>query len=263
MAFLVFIVSLGASILGAISGIGGGVIIKPVMDSLNTFSVSTINFLTSCTVLSMTAATLLRNRKSEVVLDKRISTILAIGGIIGGILGNQLFSLFRSWFANDAAVGMMQYILLILLTSGVLVFTVRKEAFTPRVHTGFFFTLLTGLLLGAIASFLGIGGGPINIAILYLLFSMDSKKAALNSIYIIFFSQTTNVLASVVQRKVPEFDPLMLALMVIGGVSGGCIGSAISKKLTLRGVDMLFSVVMGIIILISIYNLTGFAGGLN
>jgi hypothetical protein len=49
---LLFFVSLLASIVGSISGIGGGVIIKPVMDSFSLFPVSTINFLTSCTVLS-------------------------------------------------------------------------------------------------------------------------------------------------------------------------------------------------------------------
>ena len=47
------IVSFGASIIGAICGIGGGVIIKPVLDVFGWASVSTISFLSGCTVLSM------------------------------------------------------------------------------------------------------------------------------------------------------------------------------------------------------------------
>ena len=50
---LFFVVSLLASVAGAICGIGGGVIIKPVLDMAHLADVSTISFLSGCTVLSM------------------------------------------------------------------------------------------------------------------------------------------------------------------------------------------------------------------
>ena len=51
---LVFLICFFASIVGAICGIGGGVIIKPVLDAFGIMSVSAISFLSGCTVLSMT-----------------------------------------------------------------------------------------------------------------------------------------------------------------------------------------------------------------
>ena len=55
LIYLVFlIVCFGASIVGAICGIGGGVIIKPVLDSFGVLDVTAISFLSGCTVLSMT-----------------------------------------------------------------------------------------------------------------------------------------------------------------------------------------------------------------
>lgn len=258
MGFFMFFVSFGASIVGAISGIGGGVIIKPVLDSAKILSVPSINFLASCTVLSMTIATLIRSRNSTIVLDKRISSILAIGGILGGFLGNTLFSEAIRLSGNDAVVGVIQYVILILLTGWVLVFTLRKSRFNTISITSFPLTLLIGMLLGSLASFLGIGGGPINIAVLYLLFSMDSKKAALNSIYIIFFSQVMSIGMTVVKLAIPEFNPLELAVMMTGGILGGIIGPVVSRKLSLRGVDYIFSGVMVLIIGISVYNLLGF-----
>ena len=42
---LFWIVSFGASIAGAICGIGGGVIIKPTLDAFGVLRVSTISFL--------------------------------------------------------------------------------------------------------------------------------------------------------------------------------------------------------------------------
>ena len=48
-----FVVALGASVVGAICGIGGGVIIKPVLDLLHLETVPAISFFSGCTVLSM------------------------------------------------------------------------------------------------------------------------------------------------------------------------------------------------------------------
>ena len=51
LVYVVFIlVSFGASIIGAICGIGGGVIIKPTLDAFGLLEVSAINFLSGCTV---------------------------------------------------------------------------------------------------------------------------------------------------------------------------------------------------------------------
>ena len=47
MIVFFLIVSLLASVIGAICGIGGGIIIKPVLDSLNVLEVSKISFLSS------------------------------------------------------------------------------------------------------------------------------------------------------------------------------------------------------------------------
>ena len=47
------LICLLATTLGAISGIGGGVIIKPVLDATASISVSQISFLSGCSVLAM------------------------------------------------------------------------------------------------------------------------------------------------------------------------------------------------------------------
>ena len=65
LIYLVFlIVCFGASIVGAICGIGGGVIIKPVLDSFGVLDVTAISFLSGCTVLSMTTYSVLKNKIS-------------------------------------------------------------------------------------------------------------------------------------------------------------------------------------------------------
>ena len=88
-----FLVSLLASAVGAICGIGGGVIIKPVLDLLHLETVQAISFLSGCTVLSMSCYSVGRAMLSG---ERRVSlstgTPLALGAAVGGLLGSQLFT---------------------------------------------------------------------------------------------------------------------------------------------------------------------------
>lgn len=253
-----FLISLLATTVGAISGIGGGVIIKPVLDAFGLLSVSTISFLSGCTVLSMSVVSLLKSRGSGVKLEVRKSTFLAIGAAVGGVVGKYLFDLMKGWFPGDAVVGAVQSALLIAMTVFVFFFVRYKSKIAAKQVQNSFVCLLIGLVLGMLSAFLGIGGGPINIAVLYYFFSMDAKTSARNSIYIILFSQITSLVRTFAAGAVPAFDPWLLALMIAGGVGGGFLGSAISRKLTNDGVDKLFSGVMLVIILVSCYNFVRF-----
>ncbi len=252
--FVYLIISFLASIVGAISGIGGGVIIKPALDSFSPFDVTLVSFLSGNTVLAMTAAALLKNRKSEIKLDKKTSSLLAAGGVVGGWGGKLIFDSLRMAYGNDNDIGATQSLILVCLTLSVLLFTLFKHRIPSYNLKKSSYRLLTGVILGGIASFLGIGGGPINLAILYLLFSMDSKTAALNSIFIIFFSQVTNLLFTIFSGNIPVFSPIILIFMILGGVSGGVLGSWFSRNMTHRQVDYLFSGVMTIIIGVSLFN---------
>lgn len=86
-----FLICIAATTLGAISGIGGGVIIKPVMDALSGMGVSTISFLSGCTVLTMSVVSILRSRGGDAKIDPKRGTLLAVGGAAGGIVGKWVF----------------------------------------------------------------------------------------------------------------------------------------------------------------------------
>ena len=92
MSILAFLVSFLASTAGAICGIGGGVIIKPTLDLFQMASVSTISFLSGCTVLSMSLYSVGRGLLAhDSTVDFKTGTPLALGAAIGGVFGTQLF----------------------------------------------------------------------------------------------------------------------------------------------------------------------------
>ena len=257
-----FLVALGASAVGAICGIGGGVIIKPVLDLFHLETVSAISFLSGCTVLTMSCysvgKSLLAGEKS-VSLD--VGTPLAVGAAAGGLLGNQLFALARQLWDDPDRVGSIQAACLAAVTVGTLLYTLNKARIPTHRLQNKVACAAIGLALGCMSSFLGIGGGPINLVVLYFFFSMDTKTAAANSLYIILFSQLANLTATAVTGSVPAFRPAALAVMVAGGIGGGAAGRWMNRRMDSRMVDRLFILLMAVIIAISIWNCVRYGAG--
>ena len=258
---IAFLISFTACIVGAICGMGGGVIIKPVLDFIQFGSASQISFMSGCTVLAMTTYSVGKSLTAkEKTVEMKTVTPLAIGAAIGGIIGKNLFNFIRGLFANGDMVGAVQSLALAVITIATLIYTLNKDKIITKNIQGAAGCFTIGLALGIVSSFLGIGGGPINLVVLYYFFSMQTKVAAANSLYIIFFSQAASVLSTFV-TGLPAIDCAKLLFMMSGGIFGGIVGRKLSKKMDNRAVDKLFIALMCFIILISFYNAGVYASG--
>ncbi|MCI8942248.1 MAG: sulfite exporter TauE/SafE family protein [Oscillospiraceae bacterium] len=258
---LVFLIALLSSAVGAICGIGGGVVIKPVMDMFRIDSVAAISFLSGCTVLSMSCYTVGRAMLAgEGRVDVKTGTPLALGAALGGLAGKALFTAVRDLFRQSDMVGAVQSACLAAITLGTLAYTLCKARIHTHRLTAPAACCAVGLALGICSSFLGIGGGPINLVVLYYFFSMDTRTAAANSLYIILFSQLASLLATLIAGTIPDLQLMMLVWMIAGGIGGGIIGRACSKRMDDRAVEKLFMGLMGVIIAISLFNCFRFAG---
>lgn len=256
MDIIYFLLALCATTIGALSGIGGGVIIKPGLDFMGTLSVSAGSFLSTCTVLAMTTSSLIKNRNSDVKLNLNISLFLGTGAVLGGFIGKRLFTIIE---ANGWNVGLYQTLVLQAVIVVIVIYLFNKSKIKSFHFENRLFTFGLGLFLGIRASFVGIGGGPINVAILYFFYSMDGKEAARNSLFVIFLSQITSVLTTVVNGTIPEFNYWLLVLMCSGGVAGAILGSKISKKIDSKTVEKIFTAVLIALIVLNSYNIYTFA----
>ena len=261
MDILFFIVAFLSSIVGAICGIGGGVVIKPVLDMLQMGAPATINFLSGCTVLSMSLYSVGKSlRAGDSKVEMSTGTPLALGAALGGVVGKEMFSAVKNFFGGSSMVGGVQAVALGIITLGTLLYTVNKAKIRTHKATNKALCAVIGLLLGIMSSFLGIGGGPINLVVLGYCFGMDTKTAAANSLYIILFSQAASLIATLISG-LPEFRVFALILMVAGGIGGGIVGRSLNKKMDNRAVDKLFIGLMVLIVGICVYNaVRAFAG---
>ena len=257
-AVILLIICLLASSVGAIVGAGGGVIIKPVLDMLGILPVSTVSFCSGCTVLGMSLCSLIRNRNDGVKLQIKTSTALAVGAVTGGLAGKWLFELVKNGFGNERVLGAIQAVFLTVITIGVFLYVCNKEKLPSKNVKSITAAIVIGIFLGIISSFLGIGGGTSNVAVLFFFFSMEAKEAAKNSLYIIIFSQISSIVSAIMTGSVPEFEWMHLLCMVAGGIGGALIGAAISKRIDNRGVEKILKALLIVIIMIDFYNVLKF-----
>lgn len=254
IAILLFFICIIASSVGAVVGAGGGVIIKPAVDMFGLLPVSTASFCSGCTVLGMSLSSLIRNRKDGIKLQLRTSTALALGAIAGGLIGQRLFDLLIEVFQNEKLIGGIQSIILTIIMVLVFIYICKKDKIQSKKVEHLWVSLIIGIVLGMTSAFLGIGGGPANVAVLFYFFSMNAKEAAKNSLYIIIFSQLASLFLSLGSGTVPEFEWIQLVSMIAGGISGAFVGSAISKRMNNSGVERLLKGLLVLIIIMDIYN---------
>ncbi len=248
-----------ACTVGAIVGIGGGVIIKPMLDLIGQHSVEVVGFISTCAVFAMSISSSVKHITAKTEFNKKIVLLVSFGSIFGGIIGNEIFDYAFEKFNTDIIKG-IQAVIIALFIIFVIIYVNTKNVKSLKIKNPILI-VLTGLLLGLMSAFLGIGGGPINTAFLVLLFSFTVKESAVYSVAIIFFSQLSQLITIFINNQFEpykEYTPIILSAMAVS-VIGGIIGSKLNRKLSDKTVTTIFSVVLSIVAVINIYNaVTGF-----
>lgn len=250
-----------ASTLGPLCGIGGGVIIKPIVDSLGVMGMATTSFLSSLTVLTMSLSTLAQQGWARARHPGRPATPypptalpLSIGAATGGVAGKVVFNAIHGSLSSAETVGAIQAAVLFALSAATIAYTLLRSRVSTLHVAGAVPSALIGAVTGAMWAFLGIGGGPFNLVILTLLFSEQTRAAARESILIIAFSQVASLVYTIASGSVPAFEPLMLAMMAAMAVAGSVAGKRIASRITDRGTNVLYALTLIVVMLLCVRN---------
>lgn len=246
-------VILVATTLGAFVGLGGGVIIKPVLDFIGAESRVQVDFLSSMAVFTMSVVSTLRYIKGKVEFKKDIIAFVSVGSIAGGWLGSRCMDLLGTVAPQETIRCVQAFTLAVLLAA--VCFYVSKERKSFHIVNKAAI-LLVGLMLGFFASFLGIGGGPINVAVLTLFFSLNVKESAVYSVAIIFFSQISKLVTIFVSTGIEPYAHQWKTLIFIlpAAILGGIIGSKFNRRFDDKLIRRIFSAVMLLLVALNVYN---------
>ncbi len=245
------LIALLATALGALVGLGGGIIIKPALVAISSFDLFTIGILSSLTVFSMAFVSLTLRLLRGLSIDRRVFLIGA-SSIAGGFLGKLLLSWFLERVDMDFAQTLQSFIMLGLLLL-VLWLSLRRGAnlrlSNPLIIGG------SGVLLGVISTFLGIGGGPLNVALFLVLFSFTLDQAVISSIFLILLSQGTLLTSTLIDGSFSQVDLSVAPYLLIGGITGAVAGTYLSGVLGKVTKERAFIIAIIGTIFLNIYNI--------
>lgn len=232
-----FIIIVVSSIIGAIAGLGGGLFMRPIFDAVGFHDVINVGFLISTAVVVMTMISTYRKVRSGFKFNYSLVVFMAAGSILGGFMGSWLLGQALIWLGSNDGVQMLQS----GITIGVMIVSIYVTKTRPkgRAITHPLAKMVLGLLLGTTGTFLGIGGGPVNIPILMVFFGLNLKIATIYSLLLIFFSHGTRWLV-VILTDHAILDLGMLPFVATAALIGGLAGSHFNQVLPEKWVEKVY-----------------------
>ena len=157
VALLYGIVVCIATFLGAFVGLGGGVVIKPVLDVIGAHPLEQISFISSCAVFAMSITSMAKHIRNKTPIKPFIVLLVAAGSVAGGICGNTLFAQAMQVSGRPELVkGVQSAILAFFLACVILSVVIKHRTFHV---TNPLAILFAGFLLGTAALFWALAAG--------------------------------------------------------------------------------------------------------
>ncbi len=243
-----------ATTAGALGGLGGGVIIKPLFDALGVHDASTVGVYSTLAVFTMCIVSIGKQLKNGFSFDLKMVISISLGSLCGGLAGEKIFSVIAADFSNST-VKIIQATLLAICLVVILGYTINKNKIKHYHLKNIIAIFAVGLFLGSISIFLGIGGGPLNVALLMILFSFTIKEATIYSIATIFFSQISKIATLLITKELFTYDLSLVPYICVAAIVGGMMGTIINQKMSESRITQFFNGLMAGLLALSLYNI--------
>lgn len=223
-----------AGLLGSMIGLGGGIIVVPVLTFLG-FSPTVAASNSLFAALSNAIASTISYSK-----QKRIEYPLGIKLGLLSIPGTVLGALISTDVAPDVFKILFGFV---LIASAAYIFLRKKIETREKTISKqmMIFAIGASFFAGIISSFFGIGGGIIFVPLMVAGMGMAMKKAAPTSQMILLFASLSGV---IVHSLLGHPDFLQAGLLAIGSFIGGLVGARLSIDIKERYLQILVSVVL-------------------
>jgi uncharacterized membrane protein YfcA len=255
--FLLFIGSLSAGLLGSLTGLGGGVIVVPMLTVL--FGVD-IHFAAGASLISViatssgAASAYVKEGLSNIRIGMFLEIATTIGAVVGaslaGIIPANIISILFAAILVYAAFSSIlmknqhgnlnaenKYARLLRLNGQYPTEEGPKSYSVQNVPFGFLFSSLAGIVSGL----LGIGGGAIKVIAMDKVMKIPFKVSTTTSNFMI--GVTAAASAGIYLKNGYIHAPLVMPVM-LGVLTGAFIGAKVLKRASSKKLKTIFSVII-------------------
>lgn len=232
--FWFILLGFAAGVLGSMIGLGGGIIVVPVLTFLGfppTVAASNSLFAALSNAVASTIS-YSKQKRIEISLGLKLGLLSIPGTVLGAIISTDVApEIFKILFG------------FVLIASASYIFLRKKiESNEKRLSKQIMiFAIGASFFAGIISAFFGIGGGIIFVPLMVVGMGMVMKRAAPTSQLILLFSSLSGV---IVHSLLGHPDFTQAGFLAIGSFAGGLVGARLSIDIKERYLQIIVSVVI-------------------
>lgn len=236
-------------IAAALTGVGGGIFVVPLLNLLYGFLIVNATATSLATIILTSIASTVNYVKQNRVYFK-VGLVLAVATAPGAYAGAQLTTLpvIKEWLGTIFGV-------FLILVAAQMIYKALSTKTVERCgeKDNVFETTLLGnwkkigvaLTLsffgGVAAGLLGVGGGTILVPIMCYALDFPIHFSIPTSMFIMIFTSISGVTSYALQGAI---DPLFAVYLGVGSIFGAQVGAYTSKKLSSRNLLLVFAAML-------------------
>lgn len=229
-----------AGAVGALTGIGGGIIVTPVLTLLFGVAIHQAIGTSLCCVIATSsgaAASYVEHHLSDIRLGMTLELATTLGAISGallaGIMSREALAVLFAALLSYAGITMVRR----GLKPGQAELTEVEPYRVRRLPLGMFGSGLAGMVSGL----LGVGGGPIKVPLMYLVMGVPFKVATATSNFMI---GVTAAASAFIYYSRGDIRPWITAPTAVGVFVGAGLGTHLMRRAPSRWLVLFFSLIM-------------------
>jgi uncharacterized membrane protein YfcA len=227
----IVLVGIAAGFLSGMFGVGGGILIVPGLVLVAKMDQRIAHGTSLAAVLPISAASLVTYWSHDHV-DWRVSGCLAIGALMGAVLGTKLLNVLPHRTLAVAFAG-------ILLVTAVRLFLPLDSGVRGVLNLGTIAALIAiGVATGILAGLLGVGGGVVMVPAMMMLLHLPAAVAKGTSVAVII---PTSLMGTYRNRTKKNVDLRAAAIVGLGGIPSAIVGGWISARMSDSVSNVLFA----------------------
>lgn len=245
---LLVVVGFFAGLLGALTGIGGGVLLTPIL-ALH-FGVPIRQAIgTSLVAVITTSAASSSVHLQRHTTDIRLGMTLELATAMGAAVMAYLVGYFNRNVLEGLFVGFLLYSSITILRSGgklksdehAAAMANGNGAIPPYQPKRYPLGLSSSLVAGALSGLLGIGGGPIKVPVMFIFMDVPLIVATATSNFMI---GVTAAASAIVYYRRGDIQPEIAAPLAVGVFLGSLLGARLAPRIHTKVVVYLLVAIM-------------------
>jgi uncharacterized membrane protein YfcA len=243
----------GAGLFGALLGLGGGILIVPLLNLAFGYPLTTaVGTSLICVIATSTGAAAHNVRTGRA--DVRLGLLLESGTVIGAVVGAVIAGLLPEQALTGLFALLMFYTAYNMARSalrGGRGMAAETERIDPSVPDGPDapayrshhrpLALVGAFFAGNVSGLLGVGGGTIKVPLVHLVMGAPLHVAVATSNFIIGVTAAAGAYAYLFRGDV---DPGVAGPVVLGVAAGAALGARVGRRIQARWLAILFLLVV-------------------